>query len=95
MDTSWINMSNISLLPQYALEGYETLIPRDALISFIITVIIVGIYLASDHNTRITFAVLLLIDFFFAIIIPTPIILGFCIVSALIGAYALYQSFME
>jgi len=94
MDTSWLNMSNISQLPRYALEGYQTLIPRDALISFILVVIIAGIYLASDHNTRITFAVLLLIDFFLAIILPTPIILSFCIVSALIGAYALYKSFM-
>ena len=87
------NLSNITNIFSYSLESYYTLIPRDIFLSLIVTVIVIGIYLASEYNIRLTVGVLLLFDFFLFTVIISPIILSFCIVSALAGAYALYRSF--
>lgn len=93
-DTSWANFSNVTHVLEYGLAEFTTYIPRDIFFSFIIAILTIGIYLGSG-NLKLPLLFMILSYFFFGVVMSSVLVLVFCIVSALIGAYALYKSYLN
>jgi len=87
------NISNVSQVFDWSLDAYFTILPQDAFFAVVIGVLLTGVYLASDYNLRMTFGALLLFDLFFSVLFISMVTFVLYIITAMIGAYLLYQSF--
>jgi len=85
-------MSNVTNLFQYGMNEYYAFIPRDIFISFIIGIIGIGIYLSSNQDLRPIFGYLTISTLFTSIILWSPILFIFFIVSSVVGALLLHKS---
>jgi len=90
-----IDVSNYTEILSYGMGEYNTFFPTDIFFGIIFTVIAIGMFISTDGSLKTTFGFLLLADLFFSAILFSPILFGYAIIAAIIGAYIMYSSYFE